>query len=466
MRSVSSGSKCWSRCLVFAGVVVAVAILSPPAHAVNYNPSTAIMVYIHGFDNAGWTYTNVYGDDSTIDDIAGPVNQIATFTGRPTNIANPTAPNQVCGATYYGAAPPAWYTAEDIAADNALSGTYVPRYALRMAKYIKHVITRSGATSAIVLSGSFGTEITRYMIEHNLCNLASDQLISRWMPIVGVMQGNWAASSINYDLLGPIFGEDPSPDIDCMQYGWVDSNISAHATMNSAYYGPIIINQFVATADGDGYITALCNQPNDGTNNVSDEKFNGYTTTAALHAATDGVLQMPGLAYYPTEHTGIVDHMGMWAGVVSAAENNIRVTVTMTSFYSKTNGDLFGDSEWVFSTKMTSPRAQTLWGVTAPMTDVSYSDGVSPKIELKKGQTRTPNWVVFDMIIPAGESQLNFWLNAYELDFFNKFYDEYEIGSTKDMGAVSTTITGSTTTFTVSNGNYSATFSVVIKAVY
>lgn len=170
-RTISRNLKYGSRCIVIAGIVLAMAMISPLAHAVNYNPSTAIMVYIHGFDNDGWTYTNVYGDDSTVDDIAGPVNQIAAFTGRPTNIANPTAPNQVCGATYYGTVPPAWYTSADIAADNALAGYYVPRYALRMAKYIQHVIARSGATSAIVLSGSFGTEITRYLIENNLCSL-------------------------------------------------------------------------------------------------------------------------------------------------------------------------------------------------------------------------------------------------------------------------------------------------------
>lgn len=461
MKSISRNLKS----IVFVGAVLAVAMMTLPAHAVNYNPNTAIMVYIHGFDNDGWTYTTEFGNDSTINDIAEPVNQIAAFTGRPTNIADPTAPNQVCGATYYGTIPPSWYTAADIAADTAMPSS-VPKYALRMAKYIKHVLDRSGATSAIVLSGSFGTEITRYMIEHNLCSLASDQMISRWMPIVGVLQGNWAASSINYDLLAPIFGEDPSPDIDDMQYGWVDASISAHATMNSAYYGPMIINQFVATADGDGYITALCNQPNDGTNNVRDEKFSGYTTTAALHAATDGTLQMPGLAYYPTVHTGIVDHMGMWAGVVSAAENNIRVTITLTSFYAKVNGDLFGDSEWIFSARTTSPMANTLWGVTVPMCDLNADDGVSIKVEMKKGNTRYPNWTVFDMIIPPGESQLNFAFNPYEIDWYNKFYDEYEIGSTKNMGLTTATLTGSTSTFTLSNSNYSATFSVAIKAVY
>ena len=283
---------------------------------------------------------------------------------------------------------------------------------------------------------------------------------------MGVLCGNWAGSNLNWEDLGPIFGETGSPDIANMEYSWIDANTSAHNTMNSSYYGPIIITQFVATADGDGYITALCNQPNDGTNNVSDEYFHGYTTTAALHAATDGTLQMPGLAYYPTVHTGIVDHMGMWAGVVAAAENNIRVTITLTSFKAKVNGDLLGNGEWVFSARTTSPRAQTLWGVTVPMCDLNYSDGVSPLFKLKKGNITYPNSVVFDMIIPPGESQLNFAFNAYELDWFNKFYDIYEIGSTKDMGLLTAVITGSTSTFTLSNGNYEAVFSVAIKAVY
>ena len=454
---------------MFAAVALAFALMSSMAYAVSYNPATSIVVYVHGFDNNGWTYTNVYGDDSTIEDIAGPVNQIAAFLGRPTNISNPAAPNQVCGATYYGTQSPAWYTAADIAADNA-AGACVPKYALRMAKYIQHVLQRSGASSAIVLGGSFGGEITRYMIENNVCSLASTQMISRWMPIVGVVRGNWAASSINYDLLGPIFGEDPSPDIDCMQYSWISSNISANTTLNSTYFAPMLISQFCATDDNDGYITALNNNANDGTNMTSDEYFSGYSTTAALHAATDGTLQMPGIAYYPTVHTGIVDHMGMWAGVAAAASNNKRVTIKLSRFKAlKTNESwLLGNGEWVFNANTVSPMAATLYGVTAPMCDIRWENGASPMWRLAKNGQVTPNTILFDMIVPPGETSLTLTFNAWELDNKYPFYNIIEISGNSNMGTKVVTIstTANSTVSVVQTGNFEADFTTTIKNVY
>jgi hypothetical protein len=61
----------------------------------------------------------------------------------------------------YGDTPPAWYTAEDIALDASYTQP-VPKYAMRMAKYIQHVFNRApGATGAAVLGGSFGGEISR-----------------------------------------------------------------------------------------------------------------------------------------------------------------------------------------------------------------------------------------------------------------------------------------------------------------
>jgi len=47
------------------------------------------------------------------------------------------------------------------------------------------------------------------MIEHNPLNLCSDQMISGWTPVVGVVRGNWAAAEgSNLSLLQPgtIFG--------------------------------------------------------------------------------------------------------------------------------------------------------------------------------------------------------------------------------------------------------------------
>ena len=469
MRSISRSPKCWSRCIVFAGVVMAFAMLNPMAHAVSYNPNTSIICYVHGFDNNGWTYTNVFGDDSNIQDVQDGVNQIAAFLGRPTNMTDPTAANQVCGATYYGTQPPSWYTSTDIAEDNA-AGACVPKYALRMAKYIQHVLQRSSASSVIVLGGSFGGEITRYMIEHNLCNLSSTQMISRWMPIVGVVRGNWAASNINYDLLGPIFGENPSPDIDCMQYSWITANISANTTLNSPYFAPMLITQFCATDDGDGYITALNNNSNDGTNMTSDENFAGYSTTAALHPATNGSLQMPGVAFYPTVHTGIVDHMGMWAGVAAAASNNVRVTIKLSRFKALKTGDtwLTGNGEWVYNSNVVSPRAATLYGVTAPMCDIRWENGASPMWRLAKNATVTPNSILFDMTVPPGETSVTLTFNPWELDNKYPFYNVVELGSNTDMGTKVVTIstTSNSVVTVVQSGNYEADFTTTITYTY
>ena len=469
MRSKSGVKKFSVQHLVLAVAALAVVAFCPGAHAVNYTPSTSIIVYVHGFDNNGWTYTNVFGDDSNIEDVQDGVNQIAAFLGRPTNMTDPTAPNQVCGATYYGTQAPSWYTAQDIADDNA-AGACVPKYALRMAKYIQHVLARSSATSAIVLGGSFGGEITRYMIEHNLCNLCSNQMISRWMPIVGVVRGNWAASSINYDLLGPIFGENPSPDIDCMQYSWITNNISANTTLNSAYFAPMIIQQFAATDDGDGYITALNNNSNDGTNMTSDEYFSGYSTTSALHAATDGSLLMPGISFYPTEHTGIVDHLGMWAGVASAASNNKRVTIKLSRFKAlKTNESwLLGNGEFVYNSNVVSPMANTLWGITAPMCDIRWENGVSPMWRLAKNATVTPNSILFDMIVPPGETSLTLTFNVWELDNKYPFYNIVEISGNSDLGTKVVTIstTANSVVSVVQSGNFEADFTTTVKDVY
>ncbi len=448
-------------------LALGVALLSPRAQAVNYNPGTTLTVYIHGFNPDGYTRVGVAGDDTTEPSVLGDINTLSAVLGAPTWQANPAAPNCVVAATYYGNTAPAWYTAQDIADDNALVGTYVPRYALRMAKYIRYCLSRApGATSVHVVSASFGCEISRYMIERNLLNLCSDQMISRWSPIVGVVRGNWAAGSGLVNLAN-IFGSANSPDIPQMTYSWVNANISANTTMNSPYYGPMIINHFTATDSGADYLTAFNNNANDTVNMVTDENFAGYTTTAALHAATDGTLQMPGLAYYHNQHSAIRGNTAMWASVAAAAQNNVRVTIKLSRLKVFLTGDNFftGNGEWVYSASVVSPRSAVLYGNTAPIQNLLWSDGVSPKFSLAKNQTINPNTILFDQIIPPGETQLQVTFSVYELDNFFKYYTVVETGSNTTMGTFTVTITAAGTV-TVSNGNLQADLTTTIKNVY
>jgi hypothetical protein len=132
-----------------------------------------------------------------------------------------------------------------------------------------------------------------------LLALASEQKITRWGQLVGVTIGNWAASNAPGLLIGRA-----SPEVGQMTYDWVSANISANRTMNSPFYGPMIITHWIASDDGDGVLSAFSDKPNDGTNLSEDEYFSGFTTEAALHAATarSGIRPTPASA--PTTAPG------------------------------------------------------------------------------------------------------------------------------------------------------------------
>ncbi len=450
-------------------VVLFFLVVCFPASATSYNPSTTVIVYVHGFSNTGYNRVGVYGDDELDPSIFDDVSKLAGMLGQPTWQANPAAANQVAGCTYYGDTAPAWYTAQDIA-DDAAAPTYVPRYALRVAKYIQHVLQRAPtATGVNIVSGSFGTEISRYLIEHDLLGLASSQKIARWNTIVGVTIGNWAATNASDWFLQLMGG---SPDINDMRYTWVDANISTHANMNTALYGPMIITHWAAT-DDTTELTGLTgfSYPNDGTNLVQDEYFWSYSTGAALHQATDGTFQMPGLTFQHVQHSAIRYNDGMWAGVCSASQNNKRVTITLSRFKALSTGDGWrqGKGEFVFSFSATSPRAAALYNCTVPLQDYHYEDGISPLLRVGKNETQYPGSVFFDQIVPPGETQLNLTLTVWELDYFYTYYrvTEDPTSPDKNMGVfnVSVSVNGNSTV-TVSNGNLQADLTTVVRNVY
>lgn len=440
-----------------------------PARATSYDPGTTVVVYVHGFSLTGYSRAGVFGDDEPDPGIFDDVTKMAGILGQPTWQAAPTAPNQIAACTYYGDTAPAWYTAQDLADDAAAPGN-VPRYALRVARYIRHVLDRAPAATAVnIVSGSFGTEISRYLIEHDLLGLASSQMIARWNTIVGVTTGNWAATTAPgwlIDLLGA------SPDIYDMDYRWVDGNISSHQNMNSPLYGPMIIAHWIATDDLPD-LTALTgySYPNDGTNLVQDEYFWGYSTAAALHPATDGTLQMPGRAFQHVRHSDIRYNDGMWAGVAAASQSNKRVTITLSRIKALTTSDswLQGNGEFVFSFAASSPMAATLYGAQLPLQDIRYEDGISPLVSLAKNATKYPGAVFFDQVVPPGETRLDVTFSVWELDNFYTFYRVIEdpTVSNKNLGVFSLSIpVDGGSTVTVSNGNVIADLTTTIRYVY
>jgi hypothetical protein len=446
------------------------ALMASSTQGADYNPATTVIVYVHGHSPSGYLETGTFGDDTNSHlDEPNIVNNLADVLSAPTWQTGPTAPNHVAATTYYGTQAPSWYSPEDVAED-AATPLSVPRYALRVAKYIQHVMDRSGATGCTLISGSFGAEVCRYMIEYDVCGLASSQKIVRWMPVVGVVNGAWAASFTSDWFQEEILG-DASPEADEMKYEWVRDNISnPRNQMNSAFYGPMIITQFCGSNDELGALTLFSNEPNDGILLCADEQFSGYSTTAALHAATDGTLQMPGRVYLPDAHgPAIATDPGLWAGVAAAATNNKRVTIKMTRFKAKSNFDILGASEYVFDFTVTSPQAATLYGITAPIQNAGYAHGVSPMRVLSKGQTVSPsNDRIFDQIVPPGETSLSVHLHVWELDAWTAYYDMWEPGpASTDVShwTRSIPITGNST-ITVTGTNCEADITTTVRDVY
>jgi hypothetical protein len=452
-------------------VLAALAIWASPARAANYNPATTLVVYIHGHDPNGYMSTGTFGDEFTAE-----AYMLATFAnalGAPMAADDPTAPNSVGATTYYGSEPPDYYDAADIAEDAALSDVFVHRYALRLAKYIRHRLEdhATTATGVALMSGSFGTEVSRYMIEHDLLGLASSEKIVRWVPVVGMVQGAYAAGfpELIRDLL------DESPEADEMSWDWVTNNISPRQTLNTALYGPMLITQFVGTADTTGYLTFIANEPNDSILLCTDEYFNGYTTSAALHPATDGTLQMPGLCYLDDAHGGsIAEDPGMYAAAVGAIKGNKRVTMKISRFKPKKAFDtIWGvpvePSEYVIDIKVRSPQAANPpCSTTAPIYAALFYRGVAPFYAVSTNTTITPNTTTFNQLVMPGETQLIVYIGVNELDWWHQYYDMWEPGDAYRLVNEWTrtiSINGNGVT-TVSATNSELDLSTTVKYVY
>jgi hypothetical protein len=163
--------------------------------AQSYNPNKTVTVYIHGFDPKGYRESGVFGED-----IVEPFfDEIPTYIGIPTtaNEEDLNKPNIFASTTYYGDTTPDYYTDADVSELDAVTKKYgggIPRYALIVAKYAKHLLERTGAQQVNFVSGSMGSLVTRWLIEKDVENLASHKQIARWFSVEGVVNGNYAAS--------------------------------------------------------------------------------------------------------------------------------------------------------------------------------------------------------------------------------------------------------------------------------
>ncbi len=416
--------------------VKVVDILPPAIVDLNktHNPNKTVTVYVHGFSGHGAGKTDtVYGEDeheSFMDDI--PV-----FLALPT-INNPKDENKTnvfAATSYYGDTPPSYYTKQDIKDIEAVTeefGGGIPRYALVVAKYAKHLMKRTGAKQVNFVSGSMGALVTRYLIEKNLEGLAGDKKIARWLTLEGVVNGNYAAS--NDDLLKIVkLFERPNIDVDHMSYDWIEDNLaSGRTTATSPYYKDILVGHETSTKDDlkEHALTWLLvangqYQPNDAYQTVEDTYFHDISDSSKFKGLP------PTHSYFHENHLSIKNNKGVWAEIGTFLTSNKRVKITLTKakIFNKHEHDIkikaFGHTifsrtnpaEVVFSSKIFSPEVKRRWKINDAISNINIHGAVPGVVKYRhSGDEEIVNKVLFDDLVLENEKELQLDLDVNEID--------------------------------------------------
>jgi len=405
-------------------------LLLPANSLAEHDPNFTTTIFVHGFNNEGYSAEGVFGEDDWDEDM----DPFTALAGLP-NISDPGGaylPNVVASTRYYGDTPPFYYTPEDIAELDAVTtqwGGGVPRYALIVAKYARFALERSGADQVNFFSGSYGTFVTRWLIEKDLENLASEGKIARWLSAEGVLNGHWAASEDVLLFLWDLFGT-PSLDVDQMHYDWVEANVhSPRWEADNPRFSGILSGKMGTTCDNanDGALTDAMIllddwQPNDGVVGLNDSFFATMTTQSRFLGKT------PTQGYYFRNHYELASYPAAWVQVANFLTGRKRVTITMTRTQVT---DIHEPDDWlwdftpaeiIFESEVFSPAALARWGMTDRVCVRDFGGGNTPIYEWgHNGLTQILSHKIFDDLVLDEEVEVDLHLWAREIDWEERY---------------------------------------------
>lgn len=158
----------------------------------SFDPSTTITLKLHGLavSTEGAVEDRVYGAAIPEGALEEALRRFAPSL--PSGLTDPSAPNQLVAAEYYGRTPAAWMSPEQIAEVESFSDEgpeALHRYALIVAMFLRDRLSSSGATHVAIACHSMGCHVTRYLVEHDLLGLASEGRIARIVFMAGVVNG-------------------------------------------------------------------------------------------------------------------------------------------------------------------------------------------------------------------------------------------------------------------------------------
>lgn len=428
-----------------------------------------VTIYIHGFSNEGFERTGVYGNIDTnpaSTELADFVGFSVTYRGADSNFDD----NILIGTSYYGDQPPHYYTQQDIRDINSITAQYgggIPRYAMIVAKYAKHIMAESGATKVNFLSVSMGSLVTRWLIEKDVENLSSEHRIAKWLSIEGVVGGNYAASDPVL-VTAAAFYEKQSPEVEHMSYNWIDVNFGHRAIGESPYYATIQLGFESSTRDDalygilSSYLIYLGRfYPNDGNQLVKDTYFT-ITDQAYLYHSLP-----PTHSYFHENHTSIKNNSAAWTQASLFFTSGRRVRITLAQM---TIADIHEDdagllpAEIVCASAIHSPVLEQSAGITRAIDRRDLESGALPIHPYSQnGGSKAVNQVLFDGFVNADESVLGLTLDVYEIDNSIRYnIEETQNKKIDDLGTDIVEIPLQNNIYSISSGDWSGEVKVEV----
>jgi hypothetical protein len=390
-----------------------------------------LTLFVHGFDKDGYKASGTFGEKNSDEALekfqalgeSYPITKDKTVI----NIAKST--------TYYGDTPPAYYSEKDIQDLKAVTAQWdggIPRYAMIIAKYAKHLMQQEKVERINIVSGSMGSLVTRWMIEKNVEGLASDKKIVKWYSLEGVITGNYAADRKEY--IEKFYGGSAldSIDITHMTSDWIEENFQNPVSKaTSPYYKDILLGQQASTDDGlnKGSLTALLFlngqfSANDGTQRVKDCRFDETLPEARFNDLS------PTFTLIHKNHLSLKDHKGAWANVMIFLNAKKRVKITLLDAKVE---DIQEDIRWynkkaeiVFASKVYSPQIEKTWGIKEAIAENTRSGATLAVHNYSEdGEENNLNQFILDQFVAADETNLMIDFKIEEIDYAAK-YGVYE----------------------------------------
>ena len=302
----------------------------------SWNNDTTITIWLHGFSNSNSDWDeSIYGSTGGCGGILEDLETYGVDTPCGNTQAGALAPNQRVKVDYYGAIPDtSWLTPEDVDEIEAYPGQTgvngLHRYALIVAKFMRHRLDISGATHINIACHSMGCLVARLIIEQNIENLAAEGRFVRWFTSAGVIAGARLARLYDNQTvqeIAELFGIGQSdfvhmnPDYVQDEVCWYDHKLRAG---NNPLLENMIIHHVCATdpriEEALGIALLDLNnpgdEPNDGIMYSMDEFFHTQDPDVAFHAA-DGSIVPASHSFYYVDHMNLPDTDA--AGVLATA---------------------------------------------------------------------------------------------------------------------------------------------------